>query len=182
MRKDSTLGLNPESLARLLGIALYFDSDEDKDSSTHPTAQLLKARLAGTLPLDTTVVEELPAILGQLRKNLMPLGGRTLGEIITDSKSDLGAIKKIRRYAKKMASRKRSEADRAVAVAIYYAAIASALVFHDMKITTHSYESLEVSFAKLINKPWMSTELNKLFVRALKLCRRRAINQNHDNR
>ena len=173
MRKDSTLGLNPESLARLLGIALYSDSDEGKDNSTHTTAQLLKARLAGTLPLDTTVVEELPAILGQLRKNLMPLGGRTLGEALIDSKSDLGVIKKIRRYAKKMASRKRSEADRAVAVAIYYAAIANALVFHDVKVTTHSYESLEASFAKLINKPWMSAELNILFVRSIKLCRKK---------
>lgn len=173
MRKNSTLGLNPESLARLLGIALYLNSDEGKDNSTHTTAQLLKARLAGTLPLDTTVVEELPAILGQLRKDLMPLGGKTLGEVVTDSKSDIGAIKKIRQYAKKMASRKRSETDRAVAVAIYYAAIASALVFHDMKVTTYSYESLEASFAKLINKPWISAELNILFVRALKLCQKK---------
>jgi len=173
MRKDSTLGLNPESLARLLGIALYSDPDEGKDKSTDTTAQLLKARLAGTLPLDTTVVEELPAILGQLRKDLMPLGGRTLGEALIDPKSDLGVIKKIRRYAKKMASRKRSEADRAVAVAIYYAAIANALVFHDVKVTTHSYESLEASFAKLINKPWISAELNILFVRALKLCQKK---------
>ena len=173
MIKDSTLGLNPESLARLLGIALYSDSGEGKDDSAHTTAQLLKARLAGTLPLDTTVVEELPAILGQLRKDLMPLGGRTLGEVVTYPKSDLGAIKKIRRYAKKMASRKRSEADRAVAVAIYYAAIASALVFHDVKITTHSYESLEASFDKLLNKPWMVAELTRLFARALKLCRKK---------
>jgi len=173
MSKDSTLGLNPESMARLLGIALYSDSGEGKDDSAHTTAQLLKARLAGTLPLDTTVVEELPAILGQLRKDLMPLGGRTLGEVVTDSKSDLGAIKKIRRYAKKMASRKRTEADRAVAVAIYYAAIANALVFHDAKVTTHSYESLEASFAKLINKPWMAAELTRLFANALKLCRKK---------
>jgi len=176
MRKDSTLGINPESLARLLGIAISSDSNEGTDDSTHNTAQLLKARLAGTLPLDTTVVEELPAILGQLRKDLVPLEGRTLGEVVTGPKSDLGAIKKIRQYAKKMASRKRSEADWAVAIAIYYAAIASALVFHDMKITTHSYESLEASFAKLINKPWMSAELNSLFIRALKLCQKKSHN------
>jgi hypothetical protein len=174
MSKDSTLGLNPESLARLLGIALYSDSDEGKYNSTHTTAQLLKARLAGTLPLDTTVVEEMPAILGQLRKDLTPLGVRTLGEALIDPKSDLGVIKKIRQYAKKMASRKRSESDRTVAVAIYYAAIASALVFHDVKVTTHSYGSLEASFAKLINKPWMSAELKRLFFRALKLCRRKS--------
>ncbi|KPL20813.1 MAG: hypothetical protein AMJ75_11170 [Phycisphaerae bacterium SM1_79] len=72
-----------------------------------------------------------------------------------------------------MASWKRSEPEHAVAVAIYYAAIASALVFHDVKVTTHSYESLEASFTRLINKPWMSAELNSLFIRALKLCRKK---------
>ena len=173
MNKDSTSGLSPEKLARLLGIALDFDSEEGNDVSPKTTAELLNARLEGMLPLDTTVVEELPAILGRLHKDLMPHGEKTLGEALIDSQSNLGTIKKIRRYAKKMASRKGTGTERAVAVAIYYAAIANALLFHNVKITTHSYELLKASFNKLIGKPWMSAELARLFAEACKLCRKR---------
>lgn len=173
MNKDSTSGLSPERLARLLGIALDSDSEGGRDISAQTTAELLNARLDGMLPLDTTVVEELPAILGRLRKDLVPYGGKTLGTVLTDPKSNLAAIKKIREYAKKMASRKTSGAERAVAVAIYYAAIACALLFHNAKITTHPYELLEASFNKLIGKPWMSPELAQLFAKASKLCRKK---------
>jgi len=127
------------------------------------------------LPLDTTVVEELPTILGRLQKDLLPHGGKTLGEVLTDPKSDLAAIKKIREYAKTMAARKGAGTERAVAVAIYYAAIASALLFHNVKITTHSYELLDASFEKLIGKAWMSPELTQLFTKARKLCRKRSL-------
>lgn len=173
MSKDSTLGLSPERLACLLGISLGSESDEEEENSAHSASQLIQARLAGTLPLDTTVVDELPAILGQLRKDLMPHGGRTLGEALTDPDSDLGIIKKIRKYAKKMTSRKVSEAERAVAIALYFAAIAHGLVFHDVKITTYSYDSLIGSFNKLIGKAWMPRKLRELYIQACEVCKGR---------
>ena len=173
MNKDSTSGLSPERLARLLGIALDSDSEKGKDNSPQTTAELLNARLDGVLPLDTTVMEESPTILGRLQKDLLPHGGKTLGEVLTGPKSDLAAIKKIREYAKTMAARKGTGTERAVAVALYYAAIASALLFHNVKITTHSYKLLDASFDKLINKPWMSAELAQLFANACTLCRKK---------
>lgn len=173
MKKDSTSGLSPKRLASLLGIALDNDSGGDKNNPEHNTAELLNARLNGMLPLDTTVVEELPVILGRLYKDIMPSAGKTLGQVLTDSKSNLDTIKKIREYAKKMTSRKVLSGEKAVAVAIYYAAIANALLFHDIKITTYSYKSLDDSFIRLINKPWISTELAKLFIDASKICRKK---------
>lgn len=48
-------------------------------------------------------------------------------------------------------------------MAIYYAAVAGALVFHDSKITEHSFERLERAFGMLIAKTWMASELVGLF-------------------
>lgn len=170
MSKGSTLGLSPERLARLFGIALDSDSKKETKNSTHTASELINAHLAGTLPFDSTVIDELPAIIGRLRKELVPNAGRTLGEVLLDQKSDLDTIKKVRIYAKKMASRKNNKAKHAMSIAIYFAAIANALLFHDVKITTHSYQSLKESFDNLNAKSWMPVKLVKLFTEAGKVC------------
>jgi hypothetical protein len=171
MDRDSTLGLNPERLARLLGITLDSESDEERENPIHSTSELIRAHLAGRLPFDTTVIDDLPAIIGRLHKDLAPHAGRTLGDVLTDPKSDLDTIRKVRRYGKRMASRKSSEAKHAMAIAIYFAAIASALIFHDVKITTYSYRSLKASFGNLADKPWMPTVLIGLFTKGREVCR-----------
>ena len=171
MSKDSTLGMSPERLARLLGVTLVSESDDDSNDSVQSTSQLIQAHLAGTLPLDTTVIDELPAIIGRLHKESTTRVGKSLGDVLTDPKSDLDTIKKIRRHAKRMAVRKSPKARHSVAIAIYFAAIANALIFHDVKITRHSDESLDGSFTKLVAKSWMPTELVQLFEKARKVCR-----------
>jgi hypothetical protein len=58
-----------------------------------------------------------------------------------------------------------------VATTIYHAAIARCLIHHDKKITKHSYEKLDESFALLIEKKWMADELAELFSQARRICR-----------
>ena len=171
MNEDSTLGLDPGKLARLLGITLYSGRDKDREDSVESMSELLHAHLAGTLPLDTTLMDELPVLIGRLREDLARHAGKSLGDVLTDSKSDLETLKKIRRYAKRMAARKKPRARHAVAIAIYFAAIANALAFHDVKITTHSCESLKASFGNLANKPWMPAKLVRVFRKAGKACK-----------
>ncbi len=166
MNKDTTLGLGPEKVARLLGISLDADLDTDKGSPAEVASQLLDAHLAGTLPLDTSVVDELPVLLGKLTGGATP----SLGEVLMDANAPLDTIRKIRKHAKAMATRQSSEAQQAVATTIYFAAIANALVFHDRKLTTYSYAALETSLRDLIEKPWMTTDLITLFEQAHKVC------------
>lgn len=149
----STSGVSPERLARLLGMGLE-ESARPEPNPPKPIAELLQARLADTLC-----------------KELMPLSEKPLGEVLLDPDTDLKAVKTIKEYAKELAVRKSSEADHASAIAMYYAAIASALAFHDEKITTHSYEYLRSAFAELVEKPWLPPELATLFVMAAKACR-----------
>lgn len=173
MANTSTLGFSPERLARLLGITFDLAGGEARKNEADTIAQLLEMRLSGSLPLDTRVIDELPVIIGKLRDSLLPHGGKSLGDVLNDPESDLDMIKKVRRYAKKMASQKKTDVEHAVDVAVYFAAIANALVFHDVKITTHSYQSLETSLEKLIDKPWMSSDLTRLFAKARKVCKDR---------
>ncbi len=148
----STSGVSSERLARLLGMGLE-ESTRPDTNPPKPIAELLQARLAETLC-----------------KELVPLSEKPLGEVLLDPNTDPKAVKTIKEYAKELAVQKASEADHASAIAMYYAAIASALVFHDEKITTHSYEYLRSAFAELAEKPWVPQELSELFVTAVKAC------------
>ena len=60
MNKETTFGISAKGLANLLGIGIAGKSKAEADQ---PGGELLKARLAGTLPLDTAVVDALPAII-----------------------------------------------------------------------------------------------------------------------
>lgn len=172
MRKDTTLGLSPEKLVRLLGITLHSEDGGMTEDSAEHISELLQAHLAGTLPFDTAVTDELPAIIGRLRSELLAHAGGTLGDALTSSDSDLDTLKKIRQYAKRMASRKKHNVKHTVAIAIYFSAIANAFVFHHAKITTHSYKSLSASFDDLAQRPWMPVELAGLLADAHKICQK----------
>lgn len=56
---------------------------------------------------------------------------------------------------------------------IYYAAIVSALVFHEQKITRHSYEKLQEALTDLDEKQWIPSDLKDLFKKAKAACQER---------
>jgi len=172
MAKNSILGLGPKKLAGLLGIT--FDSEkEDRPDSKETIAKMLEARLASPLLPDTTMVESVPSEADQKDEDIGQYSGVPLGDVLTASNSNFTTVKEIRRYTKKMTRGKGSEAKH-VAVTIYFAAIANALLFHQAKITSYSYESLEISFKKLIKKSWMPQRLRQLFVEAAEVCRNKS--------
>ena len=168
--KESTFGASVKGLAGLLGVGVGKDVPQDAASLDKAAGELLRARLSGTLPLDTAVVNALPVILGKLQGDLLPLAGRPLGEVLLDPDTELTAIKSIKDYGKKLAARRDSEADHSAAIAIYFAAIASALLFHNEKITSYSYEHLRESFSELIEDTWIPSEFSRHLSKARKLC------------
>ena len=167
--KTTTYGLSPGTLERLLGIGVGDGSGEDAKATKE---QLLCARLDGTLPLDTAVVRALPVLLGKLQKEMLPLGGKSLGDALLDPSTDLEDLKRVKDHAKQQAARKASESEHAVAIAIYYAAIASALLFCGERITAYSYEKLAASFDMLVDKRWIAPELARHLSKARKFCRK----------
>jgi hypothetical protein len=101
-----------------------------------------------------------------LRNRLAEVCRQSLCEVLMNPATTVGTLNAIKESAKKSASL----GERQIAVTIYFAAIASALVFHDQKISTSCYASLQRSFCELAEKPWMPLEFASLFVRASTIC------------
>lgn len=170
MKKESTTGLQLEQLGRLMRIGDDREPPKDEAERDELTAELLRERLMGTLPLPSTIVDALPLVLKPVCPALAPMGGRQLGEVLLDPQTDLAVIKEIKDYGRRLADREEYRPNRgpeyAAAVAIYYGAIAAALVFHDEKITSFSFEKLTEALAEVAGKPWMTSELKDLLKRA----------------
>lgn len=169
----TTFGSDPQRLARLLDIGAD-EGAEGKAETEQAKADLLRVRLAGTLPLKKRVVQDLPAILGRLRDDLLPLGGKALGEALLDKQSSLEMLQTIKEYGKELAAGSDRKVEHAVGIAIYFAAIASALLFHDERITSYSYSALAQSFGTLINKRWLAGQLDRHLAKARRICKKKA--------
>ena len=173
-KKSTTFGLGPEKLARLLNIGSDISETENDVDEKEKKSELLYDWLAATLPLDAIFIETLPTILQRLYRQLQLHADESFGNLLKEPKTDILVIKKIKDYSKKLVSSSKSEAEHDAATAIYFAAIASALVFHDRKITTFSYKSLCESFSKLIDEKWIAEDIAELFSRACRVCRQKS--------
>jgi hypothetical protein len=170
MDHESTMGLSPERLARLMAVGAEEIPHEVKEAPTEMTAEVLRERLAGPLPLDKAFADSVPEILRRPCGELSPVAGSPLGRVLLAPETDPAVLETVKEYGKGLSLKWKGGALHAAAVAVYYAAIASALVLHDRKITSHSYRSLADSFDMMIKKPWMMPELARLFKEAGDAC------------
>ena len=168
--KKTTFGTEPQRMADMLGMGTEADSgdltpDEAKED-------MLGKRLAGSLPLTQTQANDLAVIAGEFRERL-PLGGRSLGEVILDEETELDILVEIKEYGKSLSTATESEVDREVGLTIYYAAIASAILFHNQRITSHPADALANALGALVEKRWMNPKLARHFAKARKACRKK---------
>ena len=171
MKDESTYGLSPEKLGRLLAMGLKKGDPEKRLDSGHATGEMLQDMLSRELPLDPAMPDSVPAVLNRPCRELRPVANQTVQDLLLNPRTDAAIIETVKEYGKQLARRAGSEAVRAAATTIYYAAIASVLVFHQHKISHHSYEKLDNAFTKLERKPWVWLELKDLFQKAQAFCR-----------
>jgi hypothetical protein len=104
---------------------------------------------------------------------LESLAGKSLGEVLLDADTDIGLLQAVKTYGKKLSFTVDSDDENAVALTIYHAAIAGALVHHNKKISTSSYKTLDRSFAVFVDKKWLTPELKRLLSKAREICQKR---------
>ena len=170
MDNKSTNRLKPDQLARLLSISVEDTDSVSIECDDKTTANLLQSKLRSTLPKDSFLLESLLIVMERLGHSMRSLVDKQLGEVLLDPKTDISLLRAIKDYSKEFSSSLVSEAETAVAITIYYTALASALVHHDNKITQYSYKNLGRYFALLKNKNWMTPELIDLFSKANSIC------------
>jgi len=171
MKKESTsFGLAPKKLAKLLGIGSDIPETAIEVDQKQKKAELLHDRLAENLPTDPALVKSTPVIREHESQTLEQLAGESIKGLLLNSKANILVIKSVKDYCKKLTKGAKSKFEHDTAVVIYYLAIASALLFHDKKITTYSYKSLADSFSKLIAEGWLPKDIVKFFEQASQLC------------
>lgn len=136
------------------------------DEGTGP-AKLLRERLRSPIPVERFAVESLQAAINKLNRDVLPLAGMAAGDLVLNPHTELAALVALKNCAKTLAAPlPPSSADYDALVTIYFAAIASARVFHRQKISRHTEEDLKNSFLLMKARPWMPWELAELFGKA----------------
>jgi hypothetical protein len=173
VKDETTYGLSPRQLARLLAIGIEDMHPEENPGSRRSPEEILSSMLSGKLLLDPAIPDSLPAVLNWPSDRVLAAAGRPMSDLLLDSSTDLSVLETLKDYAKELARRSETEAKQAAATALYYAAIGSALVFHSQKITRHSYDKLHRAYTELEQKRWIPSELKDLFQKARAICGQR---------
>ena len=173
MEEDTTYGLTAEALGRLLAIGMREVRGRKNDASGRPADEVLESMLSNHLSVDAAEPDSLPALLNRSCHELLPMKDRALSQLLLDPTTGLVVIKTLKHYAKELVLRPGVEARRAAATVIYHAAIASALVSHQQKITQHSYAQLREAWAHLGRETWIPSPLKELSQNAESVCRRK---------
>jgi hypothetical protein len=174
MDKDSTtFGLKPDKLAQLWNMGSKMDQSDSEGSDDQTKANLLCDKLAQKLPFDHVVSHLLPKALAQVCKDVQPFAGNSYGILVNDPLTTVTILKRIKDNNKKLSQYVSSNAEYDVITVIYYAAIASALVYHDQLITSFSYSHLNDKYTSLLENTWLTSDLRNLFQKALNCCNRK---------
>jgi len=174
--KDSPkkFDLSIEQSTNLLKLALESNQNKKTQDTEKDRAELLLDTLASKLPVNPALLESLPAVLRSLSEELQSVSGLPLGKLLQNSKTKTTLLRRIKDFGKELGTSANDEIERDVALAIYFAAIAGALVFHNVKISEYSYKQLEQSFETLSKHDWIPPNLAGLYRKACKYCRQKA--------
>ena len=112
----------------------------------------------------------LPEILKSLSGELESVSGKSLGDILIDTNTQIPMLRAIKDHCKKIGASAKNSLEREVALVIYFAAIAHGLVYQNVKISEYSYEKLEQSFIAISEYEWVTADLKKLFIEAKQYC------------
>ena len=111
-----------------------------------------------------------PSFVEQPCHGLSDVAGQALAQLLMNPQTDLVIVRTLKDYAKALSRCGAQAPEHTAAIVVYYAAIASALVFHGKRITRHSYETLRVAFSQLAEKNWLPRELKMLFRSGREAC------------
>ena len=177
-KKATAFGLAPEKISNLLRVCAE-SSKKDLDMKTENNkTELLQDRLSETLLSGALKDSPLSKELTHLCHISGIAAGESIRKLLINPTTDIQLINKIKEHGKILSQKAQVDIEHDTANAIYYAAIAHTLIYHNLKITKFSYEDLEKSFAVFTQKQWVSKDLLQLFEKAVKYCH----NQSNSNK
>jgi hypothetical protein len=171
MAKDTgSLDLTDQQKTRLLDLALGPPDHPEPANEDEERGDLLHDILRCSLPLRAGSCEGLSAAAMTSCQGLSSVVGPPIGELLPDQGTSVAVLKEIKQYAKTRGSQAASEREKDAFLAIYFAAIAAALVSRDERITEHTDENLTQSFRCYAKTTWMPIHLAGLLAKAAERC------------
>ncbi len=165
--------LNIEQRTRLLRLGLHSSHERVGQAVDRHKGDLLLDVLASKLPTNPALIETLPTVLRSLSEELQSVSGKPLGVLLPCPETKIVLVRRIKDFAKELGATAKDEAEREVALALYFAAIANALVYHHVRISQYSYAELEQSFETLGGYNWIPSHLKRLFMKAQRYCNKK---------
>lgn len=171
MDTKTTHGIRPERLIDLLSVGLQSSvSGIDELVSDEQIRDYFSDLVHRKIPNDSSIIDSILLLLRENKRYGKLVGGRSLCELLLDGGTDLQLHVAIKDYSKKIYQSSISKGENSIAAAIYYLAIAAALVYHDATISAHSEDTLKTAFGDLLAKTWMSPEFKELLETARTRC------------
>jgi len=155
---------------RLLSLALDAEGQDVPASGDEERGDLLCDILRCPLPAQASGANGPLAATGGSHPTLRSVHGPPIRELLAAPDADVSVLRQIKEYAKTLGARTESEIEKDVFLAIYFAAIAGARVFHGEHITEHTDEDLSRFFRGFADAAWMTTNPAELFEKAAACC------------
>ena len=169
-KRPTTLGLSPDKLAGLWDIGSKEKEVEKGIDPGSTKTELLRDLLSGKVQTNTPKAKSRPQKHTHQKSFSNFLTDESIEKLLQNPETDITLLRQIKEHGKRLSEEAKSKTEYQVANTIYYAAIASALVFHRRRITTFSFEDLQQFFLHLKEERWIPTSLRRLFTKACEYC------------
>ena len=170
--RRTTFGANPENVRQFLDDCLTAGPSPEQASETAEMTQWLQEQLSEKCPVPKPSTSSQTWLLDRVQEKVRLDLSRSVGEVLSDRQADLTVLRDIKDRYKSWTREATAKGMRHVYTAIYFAAIARALVSHNQRITDHPAEYLMRSIKTLAGEPWMVPSLRELYLEALQVCDR----------
>jgi hypothetical protein len=164
---------NPKALSEMLCMGL--DEGKPADAPADEALRdLLRARLDGPALLTETAPRQRPSetVLGAFAvwRDARAADEMTLRRALTDASVPVSLLRYIATAAKQTAAGQRDSDVGAVERAVYFAALAAAVLHHRALVSQLSPAKLGESLVSLARRPWMVPWLGELLLEAAARC------------
>lgn len=170
MDSHRPLAVPGDRLAKVLEIALY-SAAGSPDNEGEARAEMIQARLSDSVPRGQDSRREVERLLVEACQKFREDGGPLLGETLTNGSASLDDLTAIKNAMKHEVGVLPEGPARQVSTALYYAAIAAAIIAHRTRITKLPPSRLREKFVEYAAATWVTGELAILFQRASRTCR-----------
>jgi hypothetical protein len=173
LKNSKTFGLSPQKLAQVWNIGHDTEKTDETTDQEDKKAQVLHDLLNEILSISSSVMKSYPNDQANLQSIINSIAGKSINMLLMNPETNIAMIRKVKDHGKRLSGKAESKTEYHAANTIYYAAVASALVYHDRKITKFSYKDLEKYFRRLSNENWIPEYLRNLFIRTREYCCKR---------